>query len=227
MIWRCTKLQRRHAPNERWRTRVIAMLRQEKHRDIEKKCQYMHWCYSPTRLFRPPDALAMHKFGHRYTEAPPCTSGSANDRRRTWVIAMLRQSIWTSRKISMHALNFSPNVMTPSTIEHSANIRRCTPRLKMSQTHRRHIGDSRVNIGLETRDIQGISPFKIVGLCLIKQGIVCVLVAKITCCGRWVAGRAMSCSWRGSWSQPSWPVRPYWKNTRGTSLMFARRHLSV
>ena len=80
--------------------------------------------------------------------APPCTSGSANDRRRTRVIAMLRQGIGTSRKISMHALKFSPDVSTPNTIgdispnsaEQSANIRRCTPRPKMSQTHRRHIG---------------------------------------------------------------------------------------
>ena len=82
--------------------------------------------------------------------APPCTSGSANDRRRTRVIAMLRQSIGTSRKISMHALEFSPDVSTPNTIgdispntvELSADIRRCTPRPKMSQTHRRHIGDT-------------------------------------------------------------------------------------
>ena len=82
--------------------------------------------------------------------APPCTSGSANDRRRTRVIAMLRQGIGTSRKISMHALKFSPDVSTPNTIgnispnsaEQSANIRRSTPRVKMSQTHRRHIGDT-------------------------------------------------------------------------------------
>ena len=81
--------------------------------------------------------------------APPCTSGSPNDRRRTRVIAMLRQGIGTSRKISMHALKFSPDVSTPNTIgdispnsaEQSANIRRCTPSPKMSQTHRRHIGD--------------------------------------------------------------------------------------
>ena len=81
--------------------------------------------------------------------APPCTSGSANDRRRTRVIAMLRQGIGTSRKISMHALKFSPDVSTPNIIgdispnsaEQSANIRRCTPRPKMSHSHRRHVGD--------------------------------------------------------------------------------------
>ena len=73
--------------------------------------------------------------------APPCTSGSANDRRRTRVIAMHRQGIGTSRKISMYALKFSPDVSTPNTIgdispnsaEQSAN---------MSQTHRRPIGDT-------------------------------------------------------------------------------------
>ena len=77
---------------------------------------------------------------------PPCTSGSAKDRRRTRVIAMLRQGIGTSRKISMHALKFSPDVSTPNTIgdvspnsaEQSANIRRCTPRPKRP----RHIGDT-------------------------------------------------------------------------------------
>ena len=87
--------------------------------------------------------------------APPCTSGSANDRRRTRVIAMLCQGIGTSRKISMHALKFSPDVSVPNTIsdispnsaEQSANMQRCTLRLKMSRTHRRHIGDARVDIG--------------------------------------------------------------------------------
>ena len=82
--------------------------------------------------------------------APPCTSGSENDQRRTRVIAMLRQGIGSSRKISMHALKFSPDVSTPNTIgdispnsaEQPADIRRCKPRLKMSQTHRRHIGDT-------------------------------------------------------------------------------------
>ena len=82
--------------------------------------------------------------------APPCTRGSANHRRRTRVIAMLRQGIWTSIKISMHALKFSADVSTPNTIgdislnsaEQSANIRRCTPRPKMSHSHRRHIGDT-------------------------------------------------------------------------------------
>ena len=79
--------------------------------------------------------------------ALPCTSGSANDRRRTRVITMLRQGIGTLRKISMHALKFSPDVSTPNTIgdispnsaEQSTNIRRCTPRLKMSQAHLRHM----------------------------------------------------------------------------------------
>ena len=94
--------------------------------------------------------------------APPCTSGSANDRRRTRVRAMLCQGIGTSRTISMHVLKFSPDVSPPNTIcdilpnsaEQSANIRRCTPRLKCpghigdtSAIHWRHIGDARVNIG--------------------------------------------------------------------------------
>ena len=84
--------------------------------------------------------------------APLCTSGSGNDRRRTRVIAMLRQGIGTSRKNSMQALKFSPDVSTPNTIddispnsaEQSANIRRCTPRPEMSQTLWRHIGDTSV-----------------------------------------------------------------------------------
>ena len=75
--------------------------------------------------------------------SPSCTSGSANDRRRTRVIAMLRQGIGTSRKNSMHALKFTPDVSTPNTIgdispnsaEQSANIRRC------SCKHRRCIFD--------------------------------------------------------------------------------------
>ena len=59
----------------------------------------------------------------------------------------------------MHALKFSPDVSTPNTIgdispssaEQSANIRQSTPRLKMPQAHRRHIGDARVNIGVHIR----------------------------------------------------------------------------
>ena len=88
--------------------------------------------------------------------APPCTSGSANDRRRTRVIAMLRQGIGTSRKISMHALKFSHDVSTPNTIgnispnsaEQSANIRRCTPRFgDPSPIHRRCSRAARRSIG--------------------------------------------------------------------------------
>ena len=64
--------------------------------------------------------------------APPCTSGSASDRTR------------------VNGMPFSPDVSTPNTIgdispdsaEQSANIRRGTPRLKVSQIHRRHIGDT-------------------------------------------------------------------------------------
>ena len=68
--------------------------------------------------------------------APPCTSGSANDWRRTWVIAMLlHQGIGTSRcfDVKNHRRYIA---------EQSANIRRGTRRLKMSQIHRRHIGDT-------------------------------------------------------------------------------------
>ena len=66
-----------------------------------------------------------------------------------------------------HALKFSPDVSTPNTIgdissnstEQSANIRRCTPRLKMSPiyindtsaTYRRHIGDARETSAIHIR----------------------------------------------------------------------------
>ena len=81
--------------------------------------------------------------------APPCTSGSANDRRRTRVIAMLHQGIETSRKISMHALKFSPDVSTPNTIgdispnsaEQSAMYTKAKNVTFTSATHRRYIGD--------------------------------------------------------------------------------------
>ena len=85
--------------------------------------------------------------------APTRTSSSANDRRRMRVIVMFCQRIGTARKKSMHALKFSPDVSTPKTLgdyrraaptAQSANIRRSTPRFKVSHTHRRHIGDTLV-----------------------------------------------------------------------------------
>ena len=85
---------------------------------------------------------------------PPCTSNLTNDLERTPVITMLRQCFRISRKISIHASKFSPDVsktnnhrrymagdISPNSAEQSANIRRGTPRFKMSQAHRRHIGD--------------------------------------------------------------------------------------
>ena len=79
--------------------------------------------------------------------APPCTSGSADDRRRTRVIAMLRQGV--------HALKFSADVrhQVPSVIyrravgEHSAMYIRTKNVPDTSATHRQHIGDARVDIG--------------------------------------------------------------------------------
>ena len=51
---------------------------------------------------------AMYKFGKRHR-------GSANDQGRAPVIAMLHQYIWTSIKMSMHALKFSFDVSSPRT----------------------------------------------------------------------------------------------------------------
>ena len=68
--------------------------------------------------------------------APSCTS---DDQRRTRVIPMLRQGIGTSRKISMHALKFSPDVSTPNTIGDS---RRTFGDVHQGQKCPRHIGDT-------------------------------------------------------------------------------------
>ena len=54
-------------------------------------------CYGPTRHFKPPMLSRCTNLGIARA-APPCNSGSANDRQRTPVIAMLRQGIGTSRK---------------------------------------------------------------------------------------------------------------------------------
>ena len=78
--------------------------------------------------------------------APPCTSGSANDRRRTRVIAMLRQGIGTSRKISMHAWNFLPMFrrQIPSAIYRrtAPSSRRTFGDVHQGQKCPRHIGDT-------------------------------------------------------------------------------------
>ena len=79
--------------------------------------------------------------------APPCTSGSANDRRHTRVIAMLRQDIGTSRKFQCMHWNVLPifRRQIPSAI-----YRRTAPssRQIFGDVHQglkypRHIGDIR------------------------------------------------------------------------------------
>ena len=49
------------------------------------------------RSQEPPDAFTVHKCVHRRA-SPPCARSSANDRRRTRALAMLRQGNETSRK---------------------------------------------------------------------------------------------------------------------------------
>ena len=97
--------------------------------------------YGPTRLFKPPDALAMQLLGIARA-APPCTSGSAIDRRRTQVIAMLRQGIGTAIKISMPALKFRRQIA-------SAIYRRAAPssRRTFGDIHRRCSRAARRSIG--------------------------------------------------------------------------------
>ena len=115
-----------------------------RHRDIGKNfnacIEIFSWCYAtvPRGFLSLPMLSRCSNLGIARA-APPCTSGLANDRRRSRVIAMLRQGILTSGKISMHALKFSHRQYIA---EHLANIRRCTPRSKMYQTHRRHISDT-------------------------------------------------------------------------------------
>ena len=88
--------------------------------------------------------------------APPCTSGSANDRRRTRVIAMLRQGIEKKFNACIeifsrcfdaeyHRRYIAEQRRTVG--EHSAMYTKAKNVPGTSATHRRHIGDARINIG--------------------------------------------------------------------------------
>ena len=77
-------------------------------------------CYGPTRIVKPPDALAMHKFEHHQGSATYARAATYASNRHA-----------SQRHRDMHALKFSPNVLTsrtigdisPNSTEQSANIR--------------------------------------------------------------------------------------------------------
>ena len=115
-------------------------------------------CYGPMRLFKPPDALAMHKFGHRQGSATMhqwfgewsatfVSNRHASPRHRD-----IEKKINACIEIFSQCFDAKYHrryiaEQRRAVGEHSAMYTKVKNVPDTSVTHRRHIGDDRVNIG--------------------------------------------------------------------------------